>query len=169
MSRAFLVLTFLSLLFSGCTLGRNRPAVVFAPVATVSSDTARVGEFVQVTVTGGYELTENTTAKEETIPGAVFGMCLIPSEELIDRFEGGCNTLSLSEGFVTADDAPLYEVETITVRRGEKVKLSHSVQLTATEARGVTVVGYYGRLDEDGQSIEPIGGITGQRAFVAFQ
>ena len=170
MTKAFLALTFITLLINGCTLGKNRPADVLKPVVMVSSDSAKVGDFLQVTVTGGFELTEDTTAEEETIPGAVFGLCFIPSESLVDYPDGTCDTLSLPDGFVVADDELPYKAQTITVRRGETIRVSHSVQLTATEARGVTIVGYHGRLEDDG-SITPVptGRVIGERVFVAFQ
>ena len=150
MTRAFLVLTFVSLLFSGCTSDKNQLAVGLKPIVTVSSDSAEVDDFVQVTVTGGYRLTELTMVEEQTIPRAVFGLCFIPSESLVDYLDGTCDSLSLPDGFVVADDEPLYKAQTITIRRGETIKVSHDVRLTATEARGVTIVGYEGVLEDEG-------------------
>ncbi len=170
MTRAYLVLTFLSLLFSGCTPAKDQLAGVLKPVVTVNSNSAEVGNFLQITVTGGFRLTEYTTVEEDTIPGAVFGLCFIPSENLVDYYDGTCDTLSLPDGFIVADDEPLYEAQTITVRRGETVKVNHDIRLTATEARGVTIVGYFGVLEDDG-SVTPVGTgrVTGGRVFVEFQ
>ncbi len=170
MTRAFLVLTFLSLLFSGCMADKNQLAVGLKPIVTVGSGSAEVGNLVQVTVTGGYRLTELTTVEEQTIPGAVFGLCFIPSESLVDYPDGTCDSLSLPGGFVVADDEPLYKAQTITIRRGETVEVSHSIRLTATEARGVTIVGYEGVLEDDG-SVTPVptGRVIGGRVFVEFR
>ncbi len=139
------------------------------PVVTVSSNIVAVGEFVQVTVTSGFILQESSTFEEQTIPEAVFGLCFIPSEELTVDSERYCDTLSLPDGFVVADGEPLYTVQDVTVRHGETVEVSHNIRLSATEAKGVTIVGYHGFLGEDGESVEPVGNLQTERAFVRFQ
>ena len=170
MTKAFLVLTLLSLLFSGCTLPENTPATVLAPVVTVSSDVAKAGEFVDVTVTSGVTLTEFTTMKEDTVSRVVVGLCFIPSEKLVGSSDEFCEALSLPNGFLTEDDMSLLSTErTITVKRGETIEINHHIRLTATEARGVTLIGYVGALDNDDEP-EIFGyGIEGKRTFVAFQ
>ena len=163
------MLILLTVLIGGCTISRNKPAEALIPTATVSSNTAEVGEFVQARMTSGFIIPEPNSLEEQTILGVVFGLCFIPSERLISDSEGFCDTLSVPGGFTVADDEPLFVVKDVTVRRGETVEVSHSVQLTASEAGGVTVVGYLGTLDEDGESIEPIYNLQTKRAFVEFE
>ena len=165
----FLVLTFLSLLFSGCTPSKALPASGLPPYATVSSSTAEVGEFVEVTVKGGYALATPNEIEEETIPRAVFGLCFIPSDKLITSSEEVCESLALPGGLTVANDKPLSVERAITVRKGEVTEVTHDIKLTTTEAKGATVVGYYGALDENGKFLYIIYGIEEERAFITFQ
>ena len=169
MIKAFLVLTLIGFLISGCTPSRARPAGSLPPYATASTSTAEVGKFVRTTVTGGYRLGTPNLIEEETISRAVFGLCFIPSNELVTSSEEVCESLALPDGFAVANDEPLSIERTVTVRKGEVVEVTHSIQLTATEARGVTVIGYSGELGEDGEFIYIHYGIEKERAFIVFQ
>ena len=169
MTKAFLMLTLLAALVGGCTPSRARPAGSLPPYATASTSTAEVGKFVRITVTGGYRLGTPNLIEEETISRAVFGLCFIPSDELITSSEEVCESLALPDSFAVANDEPLSIERTVTVRKGEVVEVTHSIQLTATEARGVTVIGYNGELGEDDELLYIHYGIEEERAFVAFQ
>ena len=169
MTKTFLMLTLLAVLVSGCTPSRARPASGLPPYATISTNAAEVGEFVRATVTGGYVLGTPNLIEEETISRAIFGLCFIPSDELVASSEEVCESLDLPDGFAVANGEPLSIERTVTVRRGEFVEVTHNIQLTATEAGGVTVVGYYGALDENDEFIYLIYGIEEERAFIEFQ
>ena len=169
MTKAFLAMTLLVALVGGCTPSRALSAGSLPPYATVSTNTAEVGEFVRVTVTGGYTLGTPNLIEEETISRAVFGLCFIPSDELVTSSEEICESLALPDGFAVENDEPLSIERTVTVRKGEFVEITHSIRLTATEARGVTVVGYHGELEEDGEFIYIHSGIEEERAFITFQ
>ena len=169
MTKAFLMLTLLAALVGGCTPSRARPAGSLPPYATASINTAEVGELVRVTVTGGYRLGTPNLIEEETISRAVFGLCFISSDKPITSSEEVCESLALPGGLTLANDESLSVERAITVRKGEVIEVTHDVKLTTTEAKGVTVVGYYGALDESGKFLYIIYGIEEERAFVTFQ
>lgn len=153
----------LTLILAACTSPLGSEAYMELPDAQVDRVTARVGEPVEVTVTGGFGARDGYYLKESVQPGVSLGACFWYDPEKtatggLCGVKGGEQPLpagiSMVDGTTFAKD-----FGDIVVKRGEHRKITHAFSFTSDQPGEVVVLpGYLFAYDADvGPGYEPGG------------
>lgn len=137
--------TLLALTLAACTPPLEDGAFQNTPRVEADKLTARVGEPVEVTLTGGFEVAEKYYLEETVVPGLLLGACLayVPDETV----RGGlCNnddeplpdSLSMVSGTTYVKDFGNF-----VVKRGESRQIQHTFTFTSSQPGEIVIAPAY--------------------------
>lgn len=160
----------LALVLVACTQPILDTGIMDPPRATADPIRVDVGEPVEVTLTGGFELEAESDRPQDIHRGFRLGACFFRDDDEAGRVRGGIcnqgnipllNSLSLLSGTTYVKD-----FGNLVVDRGEHRKVKHTFPFTSTVPGSVFIVPAY---QSGPEGAEPITFETGDVTQVTFE
>lgn len=169
----------LLILASGCRIIRpledRRPARPSPISLAVGTDSTTAGEPVSIIAAISFSLSPHNLDEFNEIGPVTLGLCLLPSERLLETAECDHDTVFMAPANVLVlSSQPLQTTSELLVHRGETVTLRYAVELTLVEPGGLTVIGVftYPSADNPGTYAELFHGLPSYpmgRVFIEFR
>ena len=142
--RSTIVFIALSLLCSACFKPIYDSYLEYGPGIKASATEAEVGEPVEITLSGGFQLPSTSAMPDAAIPDFVLSACFSDSD---------CQGKLLLPSSVSVLNGGTYskDIKGLVVERGGSVEIMHSFTFTSSEPQILSISAVYQSVDANGE------------------